>query len=122
MTTNVCATLYEYFANVTDDELAYARSPPSMRCLVVMAVFLFVNAHSSTLEEILIPITKDQYLIGLWSAPGVVLALQALILIWRFRFVNKDESVTSDDDEEEVETRAQLRRVGLKKRFEYPEG
>ncbi|KAJ5870023.1 hypothetical protein N7455_004964, partial [Penicillium solitum] len=56
--------LSECFCNVTTYELAYARSPPSMTGLVV-AVFLFMKALSSALGEILIPVTKDPFL--LWG-------------------------------------------------------
>lgn len=56
----------ECFCQVTASEIAYARSPPSMKGLV-MAIFLFMNAPSSTLGEILIPVTKDPHLIWIWA-------------------------------------------------------
>ncbi|KAJ5412765.1 hypothetical protein N7465_005070 [Penicillium sp. CMV-2018d] len=79
--------LSECFCNVTAYELAYARSPPSMKGLVV-AVFLFMKALSSAIGEILIPVTKDPFLLWIWGAPAVALALQTIILWVRFRGLN----------------------------------
>lgn len=50
--------LSECFCNVTAYEIAYARSPKSMKSLVV-AVFLFMTALSSALGEILTPVITD---------------------------------------------------------------
>ncbi|KAJ5689353.1 hypothetical protein N7462_003745 [Penicillium macrosclerotiorum] len=83
----ILSALSECFANVTAYEVAYARSPPSMRGLVV-AIFLFMNALSQAIGEILLPVTKDPYLIWIWGAPTVALALQTVIF-W-FRFKNLD--------------------------------
>ena len=52
----------ECFCNVTAYELSYARAPPNMKA-IVMAMFLFTNALSSALAEILIPAIRDPYLI-----------------------------------------------------------
>lgn len=94
--------LSECFCNVTAYELAYARSPPSMKGLVV-AVFLFMKALSSALGEILIPVTKDPFLLWIWGAPAVALALQTIILWMRFRGLNNtmhgtDHSYRSEDE------------------------
>lgn len=56
-----CVTLgaiSECFTNVTGYEMAYARSPPGMKA-VVMAFFLFTNALSYALGEVLTPAVKD---------------------------------------------------------------
>jgi dipeptide/tripeptide permease len=52
----------ELFCNVTAYELAYARSPPHLKS-VVMSLFLFTTALSSALGEILIPAIIDPHLI-----------------------------------------------------------
>lgn len=54
--------LSELFCNVTAYEMAYARSPPNMKSLV-MAFFLFTTALSSALMELLIPVVDDPHLI-----------------------------------------------------------
>lgn len=52
----------EVFVNVTGYELAYARSPPHMKSLVV-ALFLFNTALSTAFSEILIPAVIDPHLV-----------------------------------------------------------
>ena len=52
----------EVFCNVTAYELAYVRAPPHLKA-VVMAMFLFTNALSSALGEILVPAIVDPHLI-----------------------------------------------------------
>lgn len=87
----------ECFCNVTAYELAYARSPANMRSLV-MALFLFTTALSSALGEILTPVIKDPYLIWIWGAPAVALAVQTIIFWIRYRHMNEDEFMTYEDD------------------------
>ena len=58
----VLGALSELFCFVTGYELAYARSPPNLRSLVV-SIFLFMFALSSALSEILIPAIVDPHLI-----------------------------------------------------------
>lgn len=48
----------ECFCNVTAYEIAYSRSPKSMKALV-MSIFLFETALSSALGEILTPVIQD---------------------------------------------------------------
>ena len=52
----------ELFCNVTAYEMAYTRSPPHLKA-VVMSLFLFTTALSSALGEILIPAIVDPHLI-----------------------------------------------------------
>jgi dipeptide/tripeptide permease len=92
----VLGALSECFCNMTAYELAYSRAPPSMRGLV-MAVFLFTNALSSALGEILIPATSDPWLIWIWAAPGIPLAVQTVVF-WRFRHLNEEEFMTDYKD------------------------
>ncbi|KAJ6095175.1 MFS peptide transporter [Penicillium canescens] len=74
----VLRALSECFCNATAYELAYARSPPNIKSLVV-AIFLFMSALSSAIGEILIPATKDPRLLWIWRSPKVALALQMVI-------------------------------------------
>lgn len=90
--------LSECFCNVTAYELAYARSPKSMKGLV-MAIFLFTNALSSAIGEILVPVTMDPYLIWIWGAPTVALGLQTIIFWWRFRHLDNEQYVADVVDE-----------------------
>ncbi|EED13088.1 MFS peptide transporter, putative [Talaromyces stipitatus ATCC 10500] len=92
---NVLSAASECFANVTAYELAYSRAPPAMRSLVV-AVFLFMTALSSALGEILIPVQVDPYLVWLWAAPAVALAVQTIWLNIHFRHLNSEEFMTSE--------------------------
>ncbi|CRL29240.1 unnamed protein product [Penicillium camemberti] len=66
-----------------------------MKSLAV-AVFLFMKALSSALGEILIPATKDPFLLWIWGAPAVALALQTIILWVRFRGLNNTLHGTDD--------------------------
>ncbi|EAW09074.1 putative MFS peptide transporter [Aspergillus clavatus NRRL 1] len=91
----VLSALSECFCNVTAYELAYSRSPPSMRGLV-MAVFLLMNALSSAIGEILIPVTQDPWLIWIWAAPAVALAIQMVIFRWKFWHLNDEEYMTDE--------------------------
>ncbi|CRG92670.1 Peptide transporter PTR2 [Talaromyces islandicus] len=93
----VLGALSECFCNVTAYELAYARSPESMKGLV-MAIFLFMNSLSSALGEILIPVTQDPYLIWIWGAPAVALTLQTVLFWFRFKHLNDDAFMTREED------------------------
>ncbi|KAJ5456549.1 hypothetical protein N7530_011823 [Penicillium desertorum] len=104
----VLGALSECFCNVTAYELAYARSPPSMKDLVV-AIFLFMNALSSALGEILIPVTKDPWLLWIWGAPAVALALQTIILWVRFKGLNNTMDGTGDPHRSEDEAKSDRR-------------
>ncbi|KAE8352492.1 POT family-domain-containing protein [Aspergillus coremiiformis] len=96
----ILGALSELFCNVTAYELAYARAPPSMRGLV-MAIFLFTTALSSALGEVLIPVTQDPYLIWVWAAPAVALAVQTVLFWFRFRSLNDDEFMIDEKDYED---------------------
>ncbi|KAJ5283105.1 hypothetical protein N7505_001085 [Penicillium chrysogenum] len=104
----VLGALSECFCNVTAYELAYARSPPSMKGLVV-AIFLFMNALSSALREILIPVTKDPWLLWIWGAPAVALALQTIILWVRFKGLNNTMDGRDDPHRSEDEAKSDRR-------------
>ncbi|QQK41832.1 Major facilitator superfamily domain, general substrate transporter [Penicillium digitatum] len=89
------SAISECFANVTAYEVAYARAPASMKGLVV-AIFLFMTALSSALGEILIPAIKDPWLIWIWAAPAVALAVQTVIFWIRFRHMNSENYFAED--------------------------
>ncbi|CAI7621333.1 unnamed protein product [Penicillium glandicola] len=96
------SAISECFANVTAYEVAYARAPKSMKGLV-MAVFLFMTALSSALGEILIPATADPWLIWIWAAPAVALAVQTVIFWFRFKHLNSESYFADTDASSEVE-------------------
>lgn len=94
----ILGALSECFCNVTAYELAYSRSPRSMKGLV-MAVFLFMSALSSAIGEVLIPVTKDPWLLWIWGAPTVALAVQTVIFWIRFRHLNDEPYLEENADE-----------------------
>lgn len=94
----ILGALSECFCNVTAYELAYSRSPRSMKGLV-MAFFLFMNALSSAIGEILIPVTRDPWLLWIWGAPTVALTVQTVIFWCRFRHLNDEPYFGEREDE-----------------------
>ncbi|OIW23902.1 PTR2-domain-containing protein [Coniochaeta ligniaria NRRL 30616] len=92
--------LSELFCNVTAYEMAYARSPPNMKSLV-MAFFLFTTALSSALMELLIPVVDDPHLIWVWAGPAIALVVQTAIFWWRHHDLNEDEFMTYDPEEDD---------------------
>ena len=98
--------LSECFCNVTSYELAYARSPPSMKAFV-MALCLFSTALSSALGEIVTPAINDPHLIWVWGGPAIALAVQTVIFWFRWKHMDEDEFLTYEE-EVEVERRASI--------------
>ena len=92
----------ECFCNVTAYEIAYARSPKDMKS-VVFALFLFNNALSSALGEILTSVTVDPHLIWVWAGLAIALAAQTIVFYWKYRELDNDEFMTYQDDREAVE-------------------
>ena len=96
--------LSECFVNVTCYELAYARSAPNMRS-VVIAIFLFMNCLNYALQEILTPLVVDPYLIWAYAAPAIVLFAQTAIFWFRYRKFNDDEFMIGYDEGLDEKTR-----------------
>ena len=92
----------ECFCNVTAYEIAYARSPKSMKS-VVFALFLFNNALSSALGEVLTSVTVDPHLIWVWAGLAIALAAQTIVFYWSYRELDNDEFMIYQDDREAVE-------------------
>ena len=92
----------ECFCNVTAYEIAYARSPKGMKS-VVFALYLFNNALSSALGEVLTSVTVDPHLIWVWAGLAIALAAQTIIFYWKYRELDNDEFMTYQDDREAVE-------------------
>jgi dipeptide/tripeptide permease len=88
--------LSECFCNVTAYELAYARSPRNMKALV-MALFLFTNALSSALGEIVTPAIIDPHLIWVWAGPAIAMAVLTAHFYWRYHFMDSDEFMTEQN-------------------------
>ncbi|KAK9326116.1 H+/oligopeptide symporter [Lipomyces orientalis] len=93
----VLGAMSECFCNVTAYELAYARSPPSMRGLV-MALFLFNTALASALGEVLIPAITDPYLIWVWAGPAIALFAQTVIFWFQFKHMNDESYMIYEED------------------------
>ncbi|KAI9665076.1 MAG: hypothetical protein M1821_006524 [Bathelium mastoideum] len=91
----------ECFCNVTAYELAYARSPPNMKALV-MALFLLMNAFSAALGEILTPAITDPYLIWVWAGPTIALAVQTVIFWFRYKELDSDEFMLYEEEENRI--------------------
>ena len=89
----------ECFCNVTAYEIAYARSPLSMKA-VVMSLFLFNTALANALREVLTPVTVDPHLIWVWAGLMIALAVQTVIFWWTYRGLDNDEFMTYEDDKE----------------------
>jgi cytochrome c-type biogenesis protein CcmH/NrfF len=64
---------------------------------LVVAFFLFMNALSSAIGEILLPVTADPWLVWIWGAPTVALALQTIVFWFRFRHLN-NEAWTEEEE------------------------
>ncbi|KAL1901047.1 peptide transporter ptr2 [Sporothrix stenoceras] len=79
----------ELFCNVTAYEMAYVRAPPQLKS-VVMAMFLFTNALSSAIGEILIPAIIDPHLIWVWAGPAIALFAQTAIFYFRHRHIDDE--------------------------------
>jgi dipeptide/tripeptide permease len=94
----ILGALSECFCNVTAYELAYARAPHGMKGLVV-AFFLFMNALSSAIGEILLPATADPWLVWIWGAPAVALALQTIVFWFRFKHLNNESWTEVEEDQ-----------------------
>ncbi|CAK7227198.1 peptide transporter ptr2 [Sporothrix curviconia] len=72
----------ELFCNVTAYEMAYVRAPPQLKS-VVMAIFLFTNALSNALGEILVPAIVDPHLVWVWAGPAMALFAQTAVFYYR---------------------------------------
>lgn len=67
----ILAAASECFANVTAYELAYTRSPPDMKGLV-MALFLFTTSISAAISQAVTPALTDPYLV--WPQAAIAIA------------------------------------------------
>ncbi|TFK53840.1 MFS peptide transporter [Heliocybe sulcata] len=92
--------LSECLCNVTAYEMAYARSPKSMKSLV-MSIFLFTTALSSALGEILSPAITDPHLIWVWAGPAIALFVQTIIFWFRYKHIDNEEFMTYEEEEPE---------------------
>lgn len=97
----VLAAASECFANVTAYEVAYARSPPNMKGLV-MALFLFTTAISSAVAETCTAALVDPHLI--WPFVGTAIAgvVSAVIFWFMYRDMDRDEFMSKTNQEDYV--------------------
>lgn len=78
----------ECFSNVTAYELAYTRSPPQMKGLV-MALFLFTSAISAAISEALTAVLVDPLLVGTFAGTAIAGYLFTIAFAWFFRDLHK---------------------------------
>lgn len=78
--------------------------PPSNLILItyLQALFLFTNALSYALGEVISPAIEDPHLIWVWAGPAIALFVQTVIFWFRYKDLNEDEFMTYDDQYEEV--------------------
>ncbi|KAF5005591.1 hypothetical protein FDECE_7998 [Fusarium decemcellulare] len=100
----------ELFCTVTAYELAYARSPPGMKSIVV-SISLAMQALSAALAQILIPAIKDPHLIWAWAAPAIALFVQTVIFWFRHHHINEEEFMTYEEEENVSESEKSQRRA-----------
>lgn len=93
----ILGAISECFCQVTAYEIAYARSPKNMKA-VVMSFFLFMNAFSSAIAQIVTPVTKDPYLIWIWAGPAMSLFVLTIHFYWNYRWMNNDEFMTYEEE------------------------
>lgn len=74
----------ECFAMTTAYELAYTRSPPQMKGLV-MALFLFTTAISAAISQALLPALVDPHLIWPFAGVGIATVVAAFCFLYQFR-------------------------------------
>jgi dipeptide/tripeptide permease len=91
----ILGAISECFCQVTAYEIAYARSPKNMKAMV-MSVFLFMNALSSALAQIMTPAVKDPNLVWVWASPAITLFVVSVVFYWRYRYMNSDEFMTTE--------------------------
>lgn len=89
----ILGAISECFCQVTAYEIAYARSPKNMKALV-MSIFLFMNALSSALAQVMTPAVKDPNLVWIWASPGIALFFITLVFYWKYRYMNSDAFMT----------------------------
>ena len=64
---------------------------------LVMALFLFTNALSSALGEIVTPAIADPHLIWVWAGPAIAMAVLTAHFYWRYHFMDNDEFMTEQN-------------------------
>lgn len=78
----------ECFAMTTAYELAYTRSPPHMKGLV-MALFLFISAISAAISQAIDPALTDPYLIWPFVACAVAGFVTTILFVFQFRNLHR---------------------------------
>jgi hypothetical protein len=68
-----------------------------MRALV-MSLFLFTNALSSALGEIVTPAIIDPHLIWVWAGPAIAMAFLTAHFYFTFRHLDNDEFMTEHNE------------------------
>ena len=56
-----------------------------------------MNALSSAIAKMLVPVIKDPHLVWIWGSPAVALFIETCVFYWRYRWMNNDEFMTVDE-------------------------
>ncbi|ODV81222.1 PTR2-domain-containing protein [Suhomyces tanzawaensis NRRL Y-17324] len=89
VTVYILSAASECFANVTAYELAYTRSPPHMKGLV-MALFLFTSAISAAIGEAITPVMNDPHLVWVFGSFAIIGTASAILFFFHFRNLDKE--------------------------------
>lgn len=103
----------ECFAMTTAYELAYTRSPPQMKGLV-MALFLFTTALSSALSQAVTPALVDPYLVWPFAAIAIATFIAAACFFIQFRNLHiemEQERIIREDMDAEKKREEANRKV-----------
>lgn len=76
-----------------------------------MSIFLAMTALSKALGEIFSPAIKDPYLVWIWAGPAMALAVQTVIFWIRYRTLNDDEFMTSEESDLKDEAVEKIQRT-----------
>jgi len=93
----VLSAMSECFVVVTGCEIAYARSPKNLKA-VVLAFFILIGALSSAMAQMLVPVTRDPYLVWIWAGPTIVLAVGTVQFWFAYRWMNSDAFMTYEEE------------------------
>lgn len=86
------SAMSEIFCNVTAYSVAYSRSPPNMKGLV-LAINLFMTAIAAAISLATAGIIRDPYLVWAFAGPSIVGFVLAVVFYFIYRDIDKEEYV-----------------------------
>ncbi|KAF2144555.1 uncharacterized protein K452DRAFT_266481 [Aplosporella prunicola CBS 121167] len=88
--TYVLIGIAEIFTMITSLEYAFTKAPKNMRS-VVTAIYLFMNAISSAINQALLPLSEDPNLVWNYAVSGILCAIGGVVFWISFHRLDKDE-------------------------------